>query len=301
MNMSQRNHRSPIFTRVLRVTMLAGATALLLGACAGEEPDAPPVCGDGKVNGDDQCDGDAFADASCATAGFDEGQVGCTSECTLEVSQCVILDEDFDQLNIYDEAAFGTDPLNPDSDGDGILDGLEVQNASDPLNAYSWPQGLGMWPNRLAAAAADGVVGSGWGSGQTVWNIGWLDQFGQIVQLHQLYGYVVVLSIGARWCGPCQEAASTSQQLWNEWREQGVIFVEAIIEGVQPGVDATPDDISAWTNNYALQYPVVWSEQPVTASSLPTYWIFNRNLSAVQKIEGFGGDPMIATAIQNAM
>lgn len=37
------------------------------------------------------------------------------------------------------EQAFATDPLLPDTDGDGLDDGLEVSNASDPLDANSWP------------------------------------------------------------------------------------------------------------------------------------------------------------------
>jgi hypothetical protein len=36
---------------------------------------------------------------------------------------------DDDEVNIY-----GTDPNNPDTDGDGYLDGVEVENGYDPLN-----------------------------------------------------------------------------------------------------------------------------------------------------------------------
>ncbi len=43
---------------------------------------------------------------------------------------------DLDEVNIY-----GTDPYNPDSDGDGYSDGSEVYYGSDPLNADSYPCG----------------------------------------------------------------------------------------------------------------------------------------------------------------
>jgi hypothetical protein len=39
-----------------------------------------------------------------------------------------------------DEYFFGTDPTNPDTDGDGYLDGEEVANGSDPLDPDSYPQ-----------------------------------------------------------------------------------------------------------------------------------------------------------------
>jgi len=57
-----------------------------------------------------------------------------------------ILDSDADGLNDADEAMFGTDPFNPDTDGDGLLDGTEVaasiNGCPDPLNPDSDGDGL---------------------------------------------------------------------------------------------------------------------------------------------------------------
>jgi Bacterial TSP3 repeat len=52
-------------------------------------------------------------------------------------------DDDFlpDTQGIRTEEAFGTDPNDPDTDGDGYLDGLEVANETDPQNPASHPQG----------------------------------------------------------------------------------------------------------------------------------------------------------------
>jgi|AntRauTorckE6833_2_1112554.scaffolds.fasta_scaffold00174_3 hypothetical protein len=45
-------------------------------------------------------------------------------------------DSDDDGLSDYDEINIhGTDPNNPDTDGDGYLDGVEVENGFDPLGA----------------------------------------------------------------------------------------------------------------------------------------------------------------------
>jgi hypothetical protein len=44
-------------------------------------------------------------------------------------------DSDDDGLSDYDEINIhGTDPNNPDTDGDGYLDGVEVENGYDPLS-----------------------------------------------------------------------------------------------------------------------------------------------------------------------
>jgi hypothetical protein len=45
-----------------------------------------------------------------------------------------------DSQGIRTEEAFGTDPSNPDTDGDGYLDGIEVGNETDPTNPASHPQ-----------------------------------------------------------------------------------------------------------------------------------------------------------------
>lgn len=42
-------------------------------------------------------------------------------------------DKDNDQLDDLQEVVYGTNPLNPDTDGDGYLDGEEIQNGYNPL------------------------------------------------------------------------------------------------------------------------------------------------------------------------
>jgi len=45
----------------------------------------------------------------------------------------LFIDPDKDNLENEDEEKYGTDPHNPDSDGDGYLDGDEVKNGYDPM------------------------------------------------------------------------------------------------------------------------------------------------------------------------
>ncbi len=50
----------------------------------------PPVCGDGVIEGNEDCDTDSLDDATCADIdGFGEGELSCAEDCTFDVSACV--------------------------------------------------------------------------------------------------------------------------------------------------------------------------------------------------------------------
>lgn len=51
-----------------------------------------------------------------------------------EKVKITVSDVDSDGLSDYFELKFKTDPLNPDSDGDGYKDGAEIDGAHDPLS-----------------------------------------------------------------------------------------------------------------------------------------------------------------------
>lgn len=283
-----------------RVVVTGFAASSLLAACASEDPAAAePVCGDGDVNGDEQCDGEEFA-VGCIESGFEAGLATCTDSCTVDITACVILDEDLDQLDIYAEQQIGTDPLNPDTDTDGILDGVEVQNGSDPLNLSSWPAVAGIWPNRIQYAIQDMVMPNGWTVGSIPYDFVWTDQFGNLVNLHQFYGYVTVLSLGAVWCGPCNQAASSSQELFNQYAGQPVMFLEQLTDGNQLGVNATSQDVNNWATQYGLLFPVMFAENPILSQSVPTYYILDKHLRITQKYEGFPGDATLGQSIAAA-
>ncbi len=59
-----------------------------------------------------------------------------------------VLDADNDGVNNRDEYLLGTNPRNADTDGDGISDGIERANSSNPLLASSKPEFTGVaWPS----------------------------------------------------------------------------------------------------------------------------------------------------------
>jgi len=79
-----------------------------------------PKCGDNRIGRGENCDDGNTADGD-----------GCSSSCSLEQSG----DFDGDGLTDSEETSlFGTDPLDPDTDGDCVFDGEEVCAGADPLS-----------------------------------------------------------------------------------------------------------------------------------------------------------------------
>jgi len=71
------------------------AAGLILAGCGRSrylvnDPDGqvPPTCGNGVVETGEQCDGSDLGGESCLTRGFESGSLGCTAQCTFDVSDC---------------------------------------------------------------------------------------------------------------------------------------------------------------------------------------------------------------------
>jgi cytochrome c biogenesis protein CcmG/thiol:disulfide interchange protein DsbE len=82
----------------------------------------------------------------------------------------------------------------------------------------------------------------------TIWNFDQLAMAGQPVSLSSLKGKTIVLNFWASWCIPCQQEAPMFERVWNDYKDQGVVFL---------GVDAKdPDkDVLAYIQEYGLTYP----------------------------------------------
>ncbi len=99
----------------------------------GTDPTNPDTDGDGEPDGAEahlDTDGDGINDALESSIIDSDGD-GIADEFDPATGTCETCDVDGDGLTTAQEAAFGTDPNNPDTDGDGLLDGEEVWTDDD--------------------------------------------------------------------------------------------------------------------------------------------------------------------------
>jgi hypothetical protein len=98
---------------------------------------------------------------------------------------------DYDADGLLSEEEWGTDPTNPDSDGDGFLDGAEVDEGADPMDAEDYPY-VGGWS---LDACRKSIESTGDALGDIVNNFELPDQHGQLLKLHDFCGRAVLLEV----------------------------------------------------------------------------------------------------------
>ena len=215
-------------------------------------------------------------------------------------------DDDGDGLTNSEEAELGTDPTADDSDEDGLLDGDEVEWGTDPLNMHSWP-GDGIWPDRRAYAAADGVMGTTLAIGEAFPNFTTFDQKGNDVELYQFYGSVILLDFSAVWCGPCNAVAEDAAEMWETYRDDGFVMIHAMTGDNQDNPPSL-EVVERWAYVYGLDFPVLGGTVPgdtysalyyagLSSGSIPYFVLLDQDMNIVKSYTGGGQDNLILSDV----
>jgi hypothetical protein len=99
---------------------------------------------------------------------------------------------DLDEDGLLDESEWGSDPQNPDSDGDGFEDGFEVSQERDPMDATSFPY-IGGW--LIDTECNDELAATGNGEGEVAEDFAIVDQYGQEFRFHDFCNRSILLEM----------------------------------------------------------------------------------------------------------
>lgn len=160
-----------------------------------------------------------------------------------------------------------------------------------------WTAPANSWPS---ASPPEGLVGEGMEEGQTVLDVRGTDQFGAEVSLWQFYGSVVLLDISTLWCGPCQDLAKNAEAVYQDYKDQGFVYLTVIHENVQ-GRDPTTDDLNLWAGLPAqvpdgdydrITAPIIADPEGASGSigavrngSYPAALVIGRDLKVAQRLD----------------
>jgi thiol-disulfide isomerase/thioredoxin len=88
--------------------------------------------------------------------------------------------------------------------------------------------------------------------GDTACNFALVDQNGNVWELYQHQGKVIVLDFSAMWCGPCQTAANYAQPLQDDYGMQDVVVVTILIDGPRSGIEPTSYEVDQWVSDHNI-------------------------------------------------
>jgi thiol-disulfide isomerase/thioredoxin len=86
------------------------------------------------------------------------------------------------------------------------------------------------------------------------------------VQMARYKGKVVILNFWATWCGPCKEEIPAFVELYDRYKDKGLVIV-----GVS--IDDTVDQLRPFMKEYRMQYPVLQMNEAIETAYGPFYGV----------------------------
>jgi thiol-disulfide isomerase/thioredoxin len=167
--------------------------------------------------------------------------------------------------------------------------------------AGPWSAPENDWPMSDPPA---GLVGEGYHEGQTAPDVRLLDQHGQEVSLWQFYGQVVLFDISTMWCGPCQDIATHTEATYEDYVDDGFMYLTILHEDVH-NEPPTVDDLVEWAGAFGITSPVLADGDQLTAGAVtqgqyPAVLVIDRSMKVATRVKSLT-DAEIRAAIDDAL
>lgn len=146
----------------------------------------------------------------------------------------------------------------------------------------------------------------GFEEGQVVPDMRLMDQHGNIVSLWQFYGDLIVLDFSTMWCAPCAVLAEGVDETWEEFEDEGFMYLSVLSQDVNSNV---PDleDLNQWATDHTITAPVLTDDGTYTSevippgASFPLLMLIDRNMKmAVEEITP-ADDANVRSAVEAAL
>mgnify|MGYP006135635575 CR=1 FL=1 len=167
----------------------------------------------------------------------------------------------------------------------------------DEISGLNWESPSNSWGSSVPPSS---LVGEGFSVGQVPHDFRLVDQHGEEVALWQFYGSVILLDISTMWCGPCQQIAQEVTETWEDYRDDGFIYLTVLPEDLEGG-SVEANDLTDWTESFQIEAPVLadnsgYGYEVEPNRVWPVMMLIDRKMTvAVERI------PPVDTAIRSAI
>ena len=122
---------------------------------------------------------------------------------------------------------------------------------------------------------------------------------GEALQLSDLNGKVVVLNFWASWCPPCRWEMPFFETMWQEYRDQGVVFV-----GI--AMSDTLENVKAFAEEAGVTYPVALDTTTEIARayevlSLPTTFFIGKDGNIERKLTSAANEGLLKVFLRGQL
>lgn len=144
----------------------------------------------------------------------------------------------------------------------------------------------------------------GWAAGEVLPDACMQDQNGDDVDLWQFYGQVWVLDISTMWCGPCQDLASTAQEMADDFSAEGFDYVTILPQNVDHELPSN-EDLNTWADYFALDLPVLadlegYAYNVVSNDAFPAVLVIDRDMTVYVNVSPIS-DASIRIAVEEIL
>lgn len=122
---------------------------------------------------------------------------------------------------------------------------------------------------------------------------------GETLNLSDLEGKVVVLNFWASWCPPCRWEMPAFERIWQEYEDEGVVFVGVAVSDWEP-------DARAFAEQTGVTYPIGLDDSGEIARtyrpvSMPTTYFIDREGKVSRKLVSVANEAVLRLFIQGQL
>ena len=122
---------------------------------------------------------------------------------------------------------------------------------------------------------------------------------GETLRLSDLNGKVVVLNFWASWCPPCRWEMPFFETMWQEYRDQGVVFV-----GI--AMSDTLENVKAFAEEAGVTYPVALDttteiSRAYEVLSLPTTFFIGKDGNVERKLTSAANEGLLKVFLRGQL